>query len=233
MSSTAVPVSVLIIEDEPAIRRLMLAAFEGTAFRAVEAATVVEGTEIMTRKRPDLVLLDLELPDGDGIEVIKRFRGWSNVPILIVSGHGDEERKVQALEAGADDFVTKPFGVNELIARMRAALRRAEPGNSEQTSPVLEIGPLQINRNTREVRVSGERVHLTPIEYKLLNLLASHEGRVLTHRQILSQVWGEEYSEESTYVRIYIGYLRKKLEANPEEPRLLLTEPRIGYRLGS
>jgi two-component system KDP operon response regulator KdpE len=150
---------------------------------------------------------------------------------LVVSGQGDEARKVAALEAGADDYVTKPFGIAELIARMRVALRHQEARLVGEASPILQVGDVTIDRDSRRVCVRGETVHLTPIEYKLLVLLASHGGRVLTHRQILSQVWGEEYAEESTYLRVYMGYLRKKIEVEPAQPRLLLTEARIGYRL--
>lgn len=232
-SKGGVPVSVLVVEDEVAVYRLLNAAFECTHFKPLQAQSISEATEAITRRNPDLILLDLGLPDGDGIEFIRRIRGWSSVPILVVSGHGDEERKVAALEAGADDFITKPFSVPELIARMKAALRRVVAESGGDFDPIVTVGELEIDRNARLVKLAGERIHLTPLEYKLLNFLASHEGRVVTHRQILSHVWGDEYTEETSYLRVYVGYLRKKLEANPNEPKLLLTEPRIGYRLGT
>ncbi|MBS1722915.1 MAG: response regulator [Armatimonadetes bacterium] len=232
MSETSgLKVSVLAIEDDPAIRNLLQAAFENTEFRLTEATTASEGIEAVTKKRPDLILLDLSLPDTNGIKVIETVRGWTNVPILIVSGFGQEEAKVAALEAGADDYVTKPFGVSELIARMKVALRHAVAASAPDQDAVFESGDLKIDRSNREVFVRGERVKLTPIEYKLLCSLAKHAGKVVTHRQLLAEVWGEEYSEEAQYLRVYVGYLRKKLESEPENPRLLLSEPRVGYRL--
>lgn len=225
-------VSVLVIDDEEAIRLLMRAAMVGTEFRTIEAATGEEGLSLLASKRPEIVLLDMGLPDLDGIEFIRQARTWSDVPIIVVSGTGDEDRKVLALEVGAGDYVTKPFGVAELLARMRVALRHFRSRTAgASVEPVIEAGDLTIDLARRLVTKRGEPVHLSPIEFSLLAFLAKHAGRVVTHRQILSDVWGDEYSEESQYLRVYIGYLRKKLEDDPASPTLLLTEPRIGYRL--
>jgi len=225
-------VLVLVIDDEEAIRLLMRAAMVGTEFRTLEAATGSEGLSLLASKRPEIVLLDMGLPDLDGIDFIKQARSWSDVPIIVVSGTGDEDRKVLALEAGAGDYVTKPFGVGELLARMRVALRHFR-SRTEGVSvePVVEAGDIVIDLARRSVSKRGEPVHLSPIEFNLLAFLAKHAGKVVTHRQILADVWGDEYSEESQYLRVYIGYLRKKLEDDPAKPSLLLTEPRIGYRL--
>lgn len=224
-------VHVLAIEDDVPIRRLLKASFEYSEFKLMEADCAADGIDLITRKRPDLVLLDMGLPDTDGIEVIKTVRGWSTVPIIIVSGQGAEDVKVAALEAGADDYVTKPFGIDELFARMRVAIRHAMATGGIAADAVFESGDLKFDRAAREVFVRGERVQLTPTEFKLLSTLVKHAGKVVTHRQILSDVWGSDCTEEAQYLRVYMGYLRKKLEANPERPRLLLTEPRVGYRL--
>lgn len=229
--SLELKIIVLAIEDDPAIRNLLKAAFENTDFKLIEATTAAEGIEAVTKKRPDLILLDMSLPDTNGITVIKTIRGWSATPIVIVSGHGQEEVKVAALEAGADDYVTKPFGVSELIARMRVAVRHSVASAAPNQDPVFESGDLRLDRSAREVFVRGERITLTPIEYKLLCALVAHAGKVVTHRQLLTEVWGEEYSEESQYLRVYIGYLRKKIESHPDSPKMLLSEPRVGYRL--
>jgi len=224
-------ITVLAIEDDPAILNLLRAALEQTEFKLIEATTAAEGIEAVTKKRPDLILLDMSLPDTNGINVIQSVRGWCSTPIMIVSGHGQEEIKVAALEAGADDYITKPFGVSELIARMKVAVRHAVALASLNQGPVFENGDLRLDRSAREVSVRGERINLTPIEYKLLCSLAAHAGKVVTHRQLLTEVWGEEYSEESQYLRVYIGYLRKKIERQSDTPKILLSEPRVGYRL--
>ncbi len=223
--------TVVAIEDDPAILRLLAVAFSGQPFRLVEAANAADGIEAVAKRKPDLVLLDLGLPDAAGLRVIEMIRGWSQVPIIIVSGSGDEDLKVEALEAGADDYVTKPFGVSELIARMKVALRHAVAAHSNTESSVFEGGDLKIDFAARKIWVRDEPIHLTPIEYKLLGTLVKHAGKVVTHRQLLAEVWGNEFSEEAQYLRVYMGYLRKKLEEVPENPRILLTEPRIGYRL--
>lgn len=212
------------------MRRLLKVSFEGTEYKLIEAESVAEGVNLVVKKRPDLILLDMNLPDGKGIDVVKTVRGWSTTPIIMVSGEGEEDLKVEALEAGADDYVTKPFGVSELLARIKVALRHATVAGGA-SEPVFESGDIKIDRAAREVTVRGERVRLTPIEFKLLATLAKHSGKVVTHRQLLSEVWGEEYTEEAQYLRVYVGYLRKKIEEDPETPTLILSEPRVGYRL--
>jgi two-component system KDP operon response regulator KdpE len=219
---------VLVIEDEPQLRKFLRAALSG-AYRLVEAATAREAEQLAPSHNPDLFLLDLGLPDGDGVDLAKRFREWSQAPIIVLSARGREEDKVRALDAGADDYLTKPFGVNELLARMRVALRhasRSEDGNPEPIS----IGPLTIDLARREVHVSGKEVRLTPTEYKLLALFARHSGKVLTHGQVLKEVWGPRATEVHV-ARVHVAELRKKIEADPARPRLLVTEPGVGYRL--
>lgn len=227
---TAQRIPVLLVEDDDAIRRLLRAAMIETEFKLIETATALEGLSAATRVRPEVILLDMGLPDLDGIEFIQQVRAWSQVPIIIVSAQGSEDRKVLALEAGADDYVTKPFGIAELLARMRAAWRRDQTGG-HSAQPVIELGDVKIDLTARHVTKAGEFVHLTPIEYKLFAFLAKHAGRVVTQRQILSAVWGDEYSEEAQYLRVYVGYLRRKLEDDPAKPALILTEPRVGYRV--
>lgn len=224
-------ISVLVIEDDDAIRRLLQAAVRDTEFNLSECGTALEGLRAVTKLRPEVVLLDLGLPDLDGVDVVTQIRQYSRVPIIIISAEGEEERKVTALEAGADDYVTKPFGVAELVARMRAAWRRSQDLTSTQDGAIIEIGDVRLDQVSRIVWKGSEEVHLTPIEYRLLTFLAKHSGRVVTQRQILTAVWGDEYSEEAQYLRVYIGYLRKKLEDDPAKPSLILTEPRVGYRL--
>jgi two-component system KDP operon response regulator KdpE len=224
---------VLALEDDVAIRRLLRVAFENTKYKLIEAGLASEGLEILVKRRPDLILLDMGLPDADGLHVIETVRGWSHVPIIIMSAREEDDVKVAALESGADDYVTKPFSVSELLARMQVALRHAAARGSSVSEPTIDCGDLQIDLAGHEVHLRGERVHLTPIEFKLLAALAKHPGRVVTQRQLLNEVWGPEYNEESQYLRVYMGYLRKKLEPNPEGPKLLLTEPRVGYRLAN
>lgn len=224
-------VTILVVEDDVAIRRLLAAALNETEFKLVEAESASEGLTQATKCRPEVILLDLGLPDMDGVEFIRQLRTWSTVPVIIISAEGNEDRKVLALEAGADDYVTKPFGVAELTARIRTAWRRNQMSGLAAGEPVIEIGNLKIDVTARLVYKNGEMVHLTPIEYKLLVFLAKHAGRVVTQRQILAAVWGDEYSDESQYLRIYVGYLRKKLEEDPSNPTMILTEPRVGYRV--
>lgn len=223
--------TVLAIEDDPAIRRLLRSALESEDFRLIEADTAQEGIDLITKKNPDVVLLDLGLPDRDGRTVVELVRGWSQVPIIILSGQGQEDTKVQCLESGADDYVTKPFGVSELLARVRVALRRTALAPAAGEDPIFEAAQIKLDRANRKVWVHGEEVHLTPIEYKLLCVLVQYSGKVVTHRQLLAEVWGTEYSEDSQYLRVYIGYLRRKLEPNPDSEKLLINEPRVGYRL--
>ncbi len=230
--------TVVVIEDEPQIRRFVRQALEAEGWQVHEADSAKKGlTEAGTRK-PDLLVLDLGLPDGDGLDVIRDVRGWSSVPIIVLSARADEADKIAALDAGADDYLTKPFGVGELLARVRANLRRprsaAGGGTSEAAfdeSPVFTFGDVAVDRQARLVRRSGTEVHLTPIEYRLLTVLIANAGRVLTHRQLLREVWGPSHAGQSHYLRIYMGHLRQKLEADPTQPRHLLTETAVGYRL--
>jgi two-component system KDP operon response regulator KdpE len=223
--------TILAIEDDAAIRRLLRSSFENDEFRLVEASTAQEGLDIITKRNPDLILLDLGLPDRDGLNVVETVRGWSQVPIIILSGQGQEDTKVKCLEAGADDYVTKPFGVSELVARIRVALRRTAMAPAAGEEPVFESAQLKLDRAKRKVWVHDEEVHLTPIEYKLLSVLAQYAGKVVTHKQLLSEVWGSEYSDDSQYLRVYVGYLRRKLEPFDHSEKLLINEPRVGYRL--
>jgi two-component system KDP operon response regulator KdpE len=224
-------IPVLIVEDDEAIRRLLRAALHDTEFRLSEAATGMQGLSMATKARPEIVLLDLGLPDLEGVEFVRQLRSWSQVPIIVVSAEGDEDHKVLALEAGADDYVTKPFGVGELLARIRAAWRREQTSGVRISEPVIDLGDVVLDLAARRVTKNGADVHLTPIEYSLFVHLAKHAGRVVTQRQILAAVWGNEYSDESQYLRVYVGYLRKKLEDDPANPTLILTDPRVGYRI--
>ncbi|HEY6003006.1 MAG TPA: response regulator [Anaeromyxobacter sp.] len=219
---------VLVVEDEAQVRRFLRAALSSRGYRVVEATTLREGEQLATSHNPDVYLLDLGLPDGDGVDLARRLREWTKAPIVVLSARGREEDKVNALDAGADDYLTKPFGVNELLARLRVALRHAQAGAAEPAA--IEAGPLRIDLARREVTVDGREVRLTPIEYRLLALLGRHAGKVLTHRQILREVWGPNASE-AHYVRVHMAELRKKIEADPARPRLLVTEPGVGYRL--
>jgi two-component system, OmpR family, KDP operon response regulator KdpE len=221
---------VLVVEDEPQMRRFLRASLGTEGYRVREAWTVADGLREVAAEHPDAVLLDLGLPDGDGLDLVRRVREWSSVPIIVVSARGREEEKVAALDAGADDYLPKPFGTKELLARLRVALRHSRAAIAPE-SPVLEVGPLRMDLERREVTVEGRPVRLTPIEWRLLTLLARHAGRVLTHAQILREVWGPNAASHSHYVRVYMAELRKKLEADPSRPRLLLTEPGVGYRL--
>ena len=229
------PIAV-IIEDEPQIRRFVRSALEGEGWQVFEADTAKKGlTEAGTRK-PDLLVLDLGLPDGNGLELIRDVRGWSAVPIIVLSARSSEADKIAALDAGADDYLTKPFGVGELLARVRANLRRpraaaAGENLNEALDPVFRFGAVEVDRQARLVRRAGAEVHLTPIEYRLLSMLMANTGRVLTHRQLLREVWGPSHAGQSHYLRIYMGHLRQKLELDPAQPQHLLTETAVGYRL--
>jgi two-component system KDP operon response regulator KdpE len=221
---------VLLVEDEPEMRRFIRASLTAHGYRLIEAVAAREADALATSHNPELVLLDLGLPDGDGLTVTARLRGWTKVPIIVISARGREEDKVQALDAGADDYLTKPFGVNELLARMRVALRHAAKAPAD---PKLSFGDLEIDLEGRTVKRGGEEVHLTPIEYRLLAYLAQHAGKVLTHRQILSEVWGPGAAHQTHYVRVHLAELRKKIEGDPSRPKLIITEPGVGYRLRS
>jgi two-component system KDP operon response regulator KdpE len=221
---------VLVIEDEKQMRKLVRISLTANGYDVIEAETGEEGLRQAAAYTPDLVLLDLGLPDLDGIEVIRRMREWTSAPIVIISASGQEEKKVQALDEGADDYVIKPFGSAELMARVRVALRHAARG--EGNVSVIEIGDrVAIDLVKRVVRVVGEEVHLTPIEYKLLTTLAKHAGMVMTHRHLLQEVWGPGHTHQMQYLRVYMTQLRHKLEENPARPRYLVTEPGVGYRL--
>jgi two-component system KDP operon response regulator KdpE len=222
---------VLLVEDEPQMRKFVRIALESHDYRVVEAATAAEGLQQATAYAPDAVLLDLGLPDTDGSVVIRRLREWTAVPILVISARGNEDSKVKALDGGADDYLTKPFGAAELMARLRVALRHAAQSKEVPSTLVRAGEDVEVDLVKRIVRVRGEEVHLTPIEYKLLVALLKHAGMVMTHRQLLDQVWGPGHAHQMQYLRVYMTQLRHKLERNPARPRLLVTEPGIGYRL--
>jgi two-component system KDP operon response regulator KdpE len=223
---------ILVIEDEPQMRRFLRAALGAQDYRLVEATTARDGLAQAASRNPDIVLLDLGLPDRDGLEVTRELRQWSAAPIIVLSARHREPDKVEALDLGADDYLTKPFGVEELLARIRVALRHAaQPVGGSPEPAVFEAGDLRVDLARREVRRGGQEVHLTPTEYKLLTLLIRHAGKVLTHRQLLKEVWGVNYADQSHYVRVYMAQLRQKLENDPARPRLLITEPGVGYRL--
>ena len=227
---------VIVIEDEPQIRRFVRGALEAEGWQVFEAGTLQRGLTETGTRQPDLLVLDLGLPDGDGLALIRDVRGWSGVPIIVLSARGDEADKIAALDAGADDYLTKPFGVGELLARVRANLRRpraaqADGRTGEPAEPVFRFGAVEVDRAARLVRRAGAEVHLTPIEYRLLSVLVANAGRVLTHRQLLREVWGPSHAAQSHYLRIYMGHLRQKLELDPAQPQHLLTETAVGYRL--
>jgi two-component system, OmpR family, KDP operon response regulator KdpE len=222
---------ILLIEDEPQMRRFLRTALTAHDYRLIEAETAKEGLAHAAARNPDVILLDLGLPDRDGLEVARELREWSGTPIIVLSARGREQDKVSALDLGADDYLTKPFGVEELLARIRVALRHASLPPGSAPEPIFEAGELRVDLAERRVWRQGEEVHLTPTEYKLLATLVRHAGKVLTHRQLLKEVWGANYLNQSHYVRVYLAQLRQKIEADPARPRLLLTEPGVGYRL--
>ncbi len=222
---------VLLIEDEPQMRRFLRAALENEAYRLVEATTAREGLAQAAGQNPDLILLDLGLPDGDGIDLTRRLREWARMPIVVISARGQERDKVAALDAGADDYLTKPFGVGELLARMRVALRHAARAAGQPDEPVFTTGELRVDLEHRRVFAREREVHLTPTEYKLLVVLVRHAGKVLTHRQLLNQVWGANTVTQTPVLRVHMADLRHKLERDPAQPQHLLTEPGVGYRL--
>jgi two-component system, OmpR family, KDP operon response regulator KdpE len=221
---------VLVVEDEPQMRKFIRASLTSHGYRVLEAESAAEAVAAVTGHNPEIVLLDLGLPDGDGIDLTLKLREWSRVPILVLSARGREDDKVAALDAGADDYLTKPFGVNELLARMRVALRHAQTAAGAASPQLLEFESLKIDLVRREVFRGNEELHLTPIEYKLLVLFAQNAGKVLTHRYILKEVWGPAYANQTHYVRVHMAELRKKIELEPARPKLLVTEPGVGYR---
>jgi two-component system, OmpR family, KDP operon response regulator KdpE len=226
---TEVRPTILVVEDEPEIRRFLRTSLGAEGYRVVEAETGERGAIEAGTQKPDLAIVDLGLPDIDGVEVIRRIRAWSPMPIVVLSARAQEQSKVGALDAGADDYITKPFGVGELLARVRVALRHASRAPSGKETLVL--GKISIDLQQRRVSRGGEALHLTPIEFRLLACLAQHLGMVVTHRQLLREVWGPSYVEHTHYLRIYMKQLRDKLEDDPVRPRHLLTETGIGYRL--
>jgi len=229
--ATAPAPLVLVIEDDPPIRRFLRAALEANGYRYEEAAKGEEGVAMAATHVPDLVLLDIGLPDISGFEVVSRLRAWSRVPILVLTARGQEHDKIRALDAGADDYVTKPFAMGELLARLRVALRHATDTGGADAPGVVETGDLVIDLARRRVTVAGVEVRLTPIEFRLLAELAKHPGRVLTHEQLLRVVWGPSHVHEHHYVRVYMAQLRRKIEKDAARPKLLITEPGVGYRL--
>ncbi|MDK9703069.1 MAG: response regulator [Sulfuritalea sp.] len=217
---------ILVVEDEPQIRRFVRAALEDEG-RVVDAGSAAEALEAFTGPGPALAIIDLGLPDRDGVDLIRELRTWTMLPLLVLSARSAEAEKVAALDAGADDYLTKPFGVEEMRARVRALLRRQKVGAGET---VIEFGSIRVDRAHRTVTRDGAAIHLTPIEYRLLGVLLTNAGRVLTHHQLLKDVWGPGHAERGHYLRIYVGHLRQKLEADPARPRYLLTETGVGYR---
>lgn len=222
---------ILVIEDDPAIQKFLRLTLESQGFRLVQSVTGKEGLIHAASDRPDLVILDLGLPDIDGVDVARQIRGWSHVPIIVVSARGREQDKVGALDAGADDYLTKPFGIGELLARVRVSLRHAAAVGANNAQPVFATGDLHVDLLRRQVSVDGRAVHLTPTEFRLLATLVKNAGMVLTHQQLLREVWGPGSMEDSHYLRVYMNQLRQKLETDPAQPRYLLTEPGVGYRL--
>jgi len=220
---------ILVVEDEAQMRRFLRVALKNDGYRLVESETAKDALEQAAARSPDLVLLDLGLPDQDGLTVTERLREWSAAPIIVISARGREEDKIKALDAGADDYVTKPFGVGELLARIRVALRHT--ASSATGDSVFVIGDLKVDLGRRLVLVRDKEIHLTPIAYKLLTVLIKHAGRVVTHRQLLREVWGPNSSDHTQYLRVYMGQLRHKLEENPSRPAYLVTEPGVGYRI--
>jgi len=225
---------VLVVDDEPAILRALSTALKARAFRVEVATSGQEALERTALVSPDVVVLDLGLPDIDGIEVLRRIRGWSEVPVVVLTAEGAEDRKIEALDDGADDYVTKPFSTPELLARLRVALRHRRQATADAEGPgdppILEVGDVRVDLPHHTASVAGRRLDLTPKEFGFLAVLARHAGKVLTHRMILQEVWGPEYGTESEYLRVYASQLRKKLEEDPARPRLV-TEPGVGYRL--
>jgi two-component system KDP operon response regulator KdpE len=222
------PMRVLIVEDEADIRRFVRMALQAEGLEVHEAETLRRGIIEMGTWRPDLIVLDLGLPDGDGVELIRDLRGWSETPVIVLSARSGEADKIIALDTGADDYLVKPFGTGELLARVRTCLRRR--GRSGDSAPVMDFGDVRIDVTRRVVERDGSPVHLTPLEYRLLIHLCAHPDRVLTHRQLLKTVWGPSHESDTQYLRVFMGGLRKKIEADPSQPRHLVTETGVGYR---
>ena len=225
--------TIIVIEDEAQIRRFLRTTLASEGYKVIEAETGKQGlTEAATRK-PDLMIIDLGLPDMDGVEVVKGIRVWSSVPVIILSARSQESDKISALDAGADDYLVKPFGIGELLARIRVALRHVSATANGEEEGVFSVDELKVDMMHRKVMVSGAEIHLTPIEYRLLTVLVKNAGKVLTHRLLLKEVWGPNYVDRAHYLRIYMGILRHKLEKDPARPRFFLTEVGVGYRLAA
>jgi two-component system KDP operon response regulator KdpE len=220
---------VLVVDDEATILRFLKPALEANNYEVMSAGTIAEAIKRIAAEVPDIVLLDLGLPDGDGKDVIRRAREWSDAPIIVLSARERETEKIEALDLGADDYVNKPFNVGELLARMRTALRHRMQRKAE--IPVLRVGNLEVDAVRHRVTRAGAELKLTPKEFELLSFLAKHAGRVITHKQILTAVWGPAHTEDTQYLRVYVGQLRQKVEDHPDDPRIILTEPGIGYRI--
>jgi two-component system KDP operon response regulator KdpE len=220
---------VLVVDDEPLILRGLSVVLRGAGFRVAQAATKREALDAVAVHPPDVMILDLVLPDGSGVEVCEEVRRWSTLPIIVLSAVGDEREKVRALDAGADDYVTKPFGTDELTARIRAVLRRSDSGDDGE--PTVRVGAVTIDLASRRVTRDGAEVHLTPIEFDLLRVLARHRGKLITHTRLLREVWGPAYGDETHYLRVHIAHIRRKLERDPARPEILLTDAGVGYRL--
>jgi two-component system KDP operon response regulator KdpE len=228
---TTLAARILLVEDELPIRRFVRALLTGEGYRVDEAHDGKEAIRFATQQPPDLIILDLGLPDSDGLDVLRQVREWSRAPVIILSARDREGQKVAALDAGADDYLTKPFGTGELLARVRVALRHAARAGDEPESSVFETGDLKIDMGARRVFVRGDEVKLTPLEYKLLTTLVRHAGKVLTHSTLLKEVWGPHQMRETHYLRVFMASLRRKIELDPAQPRYLLTEQGVGYRL--
>ena len=224
---------VVVIEDEPQIRKFLRATLEGQGYRLFEATTGADGVVEVSSRQPDVVIIDLGLPDMDGLDVIRRVREWTAVPVIVLSARGQERDKVTALDVGADDYMSKPFGAGELLARIRVALRHTAGASHEGDDAVFRVGELRVDLGRRQVFVGDKEMHLTPIEYKLLTTLVRHAGKVVTHQQLLREVRGPSHTEQAHYARVYMAHLRHKLEAEPARPRYLLTESGVGYRLAA
>jgi two-component system KDP operon response regulator KdpE len=220
---------ILVVDDEAAILRFLKPALAANDYQVATAGTVAEAVKHIAANVPDAVVLDLGLPDGDGKEVIRNVRQWSDVPIIVLSARDRESEKIEALDLGADDFINKPFGVGELMARLRTAMRHRMQRHAE--IPVLKLGELEIDNVRHRVTRAGNEIKLTPKEFELLTLLARHAGAVITHKQVLAAVWGPAHTEDTQYLRVYVGHLRQKIEDNPDDPRIIVTEPGIGYRI--
>jgi two-component system KDP operon response regulator KdpE len=222
---------ILVIEDEPQMLRFLRVSLGAHGYQVFEATTGSQGMVEAGSRNPDVILLDLGLPDVDGLEVTSRLREWTRTPIIVISARGHDQDKVQALDQGADDYLTKPFSVDELLARIRVALRHVAESTSGNKEPVFSVGELRVDLTRREVSLGEQEIHLTPTEYRLLTTLIKYAGRVVTHRQLLKEVWGPSYVEQTQYLRVYMGQLRQKLEREPARPKYLTNEPGVGYRL--